>query len=200
MDLARFYKDQLPGSPAAEYLVAERGLSLEDVHRFGVGYSGETEPGHEMYRGRLVIPYLRCMADEWFVVSLKFRRIGDGPSAKYLGDQSPHLYNTVDAIENDHEIAISMGEIDALTASVSGIPSVGVPGDQTWKPVWTPLFLGYERVWVLADGDQSGKDFADRLKAAIGPAVRIVYLPPGMDVNSYAREYGRDALRKLVGR
>jgi DNA primase len=199
---AQFYHDQLPGSPAAEYLVTERGLNLDEIGRFGLGYSGKVEPGHGMYRGRLVIPYMRYMYGEWFTVGLKFRRINDDSGgAKYLGDSSPKLYNTVDAIENDDEIAICEGELDALTASISGVPAVGVPGVDTWRREWTPIFHGYERVWTLSDGDKPGHDFADRLRKLIGPdRVRIVPMPDGLDVNSFVREYGPAALRELVGK
>ena len=199
---AQFYHAQLPGSPAAEYLVTERGLDLDRITQFGLGYSGETEPGHEMYTGRLVIPYMRCMYGEWFTVGLKFRRIGDETGgAKYLGDFSPRLYNTVDAIENDDEIAICEGELDALTASISGVPAVGVPGVDTWQRAWTPIFRGYETVWVLMDGDKPGRDFGAMIRKLLGPdKVRLIDMPDGLDVNLFVKRNGPEALRKLVGR
>lgn len=200
MEQANFYREQLPGSRAAAYLATERGLSIDDVARFGLGYSGETEPGHEIYGGRLVIPYLRYLAGAWSVVGLKFRRIGEGSGAKYLGDTRPRLFNTVDAAENDDEIAICEGELDALTASVAGVPAVGVPGVDTWRPIWNRIFAGYQRVWVFADGDQPGRDFAKMLTRELRADVRTVRMPDGTDVNSYARDYGRDQLRRMIGR
>ena len=199
---AQYYHDQLPGSIAAEYLVTERGLDLDRIARFGLGYSGATEPGHKMYQGRLVIPYMRYMHGEWFTVALKFRRIGDeSGGAKYLGDTSPKLYNTVDAVENDDQIAICEGELDALTASVAGVPAVGVPGVDTWQRSWTPIFRGYERIWVLMDGDKPGRDFGAMLRKLLGPdKIRLIDMPDGLDVNSFVKEYGPAALRELVGK
>lgn len=201
LEQARFYHDQLAGSPAAEYLVTDRGFDLHEIERFGLGYSGITEPGHSMYEGRLVIPYLRCLAGRWSVVSLKFRRIGDeGGGSKYLGDVSPKLYNTIDAIENDHEIAIFEGELDALTASVAGIPAVGYPGTETWQPHFTPIFKGFETVWAFADGDKPGRDAAKRLRKLIGRSVRVIEFPDGYDANRWVKEYGGAALKEMIGR
>jgi DNA primase len=198
---ARFYHDQLPDSPAARYLVEERGFDLREIERFGLGYSGIVEPGHSIFQHRLVIPYLRRMAGDWFVVGLKFRKIGDDvPGAKYLGEQSPQLFNTIDAIDNHDEIGLCEGELDALAASIAGIPSVGYPGTETWQPYFTPIFRGYETVWVFADGDQPGRDAAKRLKKTIGSPARVIEMPDGYDVNRYVKDFGATALRELIGR
>lgn len=201
LEQARFYHNQLTGSPAAEYLVTERGLDLHEIERFGLGYSGIVEPGHSSYQHRLVIPYLRRMAGDWFVVGLKFRKIGDDvPGAKYLGEQSPQLFNTIDAIDNHDEIGLCEGEIDALTASVAGVPSVGYPGVDTWQPFFTPIFRGYETVWIFADGDKPGRDAAKNLKKLVGSPARIIDMPDGYDVNRFVKEFGPAVFRELIGR
>jgi DNA primase len=74
---------------AEEYL-AKRGLSLQDVERFKLGVVAEPIVGHEIYKGRLSIPYIT----EAGVVDIRFRSI-NGEEPKYLGipGATTHLYS-----------------------------------------------------------------------------------------------------------
>lgn len=156
-----------------------------------LGYVAEPLPGHEMYRGMLAIPYLRWSQEHgWTVVSIRFRRLDDG-KPKYLsvaGDQT-WLYNTLALIKHSPEVAIAEGEIDTITAQVCGVPTVGLAGVQTWEPYMRELFLGYRDVYVFADGDEPGMDFAERVAGSI-PGAKIIPMPPGGDVNSAVTEFG----------
>lgn len=199
------YHESLPGSPAAEYLES-RGLMGEsvrkDVDRFRLGFVGDPLPGHEMYRGMLAIPYLRRSSDgSWTVVSMRFRQIGEPKPGlgKYLtvaGDR-PRLFNTLALIDNDDVIAITEGEIDAISATISGIPAVGVAGVETWKDHFTEPFLGYETVFVLADGDDPGMKFAHNLAKKL-PNVKIIPMGPGEDVNSEFIKDGLESLKEKI--
>ncbi|MBX6360073.1 MAG: toprim domain-containing protein [Acidobacterium ailaaui] len=199
------YHASLPGSPAAEYLDS-RGLPLTDVGRFRLGYVAEPVLGHEMYRGRLAIPYLRrSAAGQWTVVSMKFRCVQGGCRCenhpKYLGlpDIRPRMYNTVALTEEPDEIGISEGEIDAITATVAGIPTVGIPGVEAWRPHFWQPFLGYASVYILADGDGPGRKFAHELAKQL-PNAKIIPMPDGEDVNSVVRAEGREALMRRIGK
>lgn len=164
-----------------------------------LGYVADPLPGHEMFRGMLAIPYLRYSLDTgWMVVSVRFRRLDDG-KPKYMtvaGDQ-PWLYNTLALIKHSPVVAITEGEIDAITAQVCGVPTVGVPGAQMWKPYFRELFLGYRDVFILADGDEPGMDFATKVASTI-PGAKVIPSPPGEDVNSLVNKYGRDALLERI--
>ncbi|ALA06784.1 DNA primase [Mycobacterium phage Chadwick] len=202
------YRLSLPGSPGEEYL-ATRGLVTSspevqaEIDRFMLGYVGDPLPGHEMYRGMLAIPYLRWSYESrWQVVSIRFRRLDGDEKPKYLtvaGDQ-PWLYNTLSLIKHSPEVAITEGEIDCITAHLCGIPSVGVPGVQTWKPYMRELFLGYRDVYVFADGDPPGMDFAERVASSI-PGAKVIPMPEGEDVNSVVMgQGGRAALLERIRR
>lgn len=160
-----------------------------------LGFVAEPLAGHEMYRGCLAIPYLRWSWESgWQVVSIRFRRLDDS-KPKYMtvaGDQ-PWLYNTIALIKHSPVVAITEGEIDAITAQVCGIPTVGVPGAQMWKPYFRELFLGYRDVFILADGDEPGMDFANKVASTI-PGAKVIPSPAGEDVNSLVLKQGRDAL------
>lgn len=195
------YHEALPGSRAEEYLES-RGLPLGKVDRFRLGYVSEPEVGHEMFRGRLAIPYLRrSVAGDWSVIGMKFRAIGEQDGPKYLGlpGDSPRLYNTLDAITNDDEIVVCEGELDALTASAYGIPAVGAPGATTWQPHWSEIFYGYETVFILADGDAPGLKFATDLAKKLGNAA-IVPMDEGEDVNSMITKYGVEKIKERMGK
>lgn len=193
------YHQSLPGSPAEEYL-GTRGLMgasvRAQVDKFMLGYVEDPLPGHEMYRGMLAIPYLRWSQEYgWAVVSIRYRRITDGAGGKYqtqAGDR-PRLYNTLALLYNSSKIAITEGEIDAITAQVCGIPTVGVPGAQAWRPHFREPFLGYRDVFILADGDEPGLNFANAIAATLFNA-RVIPMPPGEDVNSLVIGQGKQAL------
>lgn len=203
---ARKYALSLPDSPALDYLES-RGLTREQVHRFGLGYVDEPEIGHDMYKGRLSIPYRRdTLSGGVLILGIKFRTLQDisGPGkkpAKYLGTPGfkPHLFNTLDAITNEDEICICEGELDAVTASVNGIPAVAAPGATTWQDAWNPIFLGYETVFVLADGDEAGIEFGGIVAEKL-PNAKVVPMLPGEDVNSMIQKYGADKVKGMIGR
>jgi DNA primase len=84
-----------------------------------------------------------------------------------------------------------------------GIPAVGVPGVQAWKPHYAKLFNGYDTVYVVGDNDvkedgsNPGMEFAKRVANEIFNS-QIVTLPPGMDINDYYLAHGAEATRALL--
>lgn len=192
------YHASLIGSEADEYLRG-RGLwpTNEKVARFRLGFVEDPLRGHEIYRGRLAIPYLRrSQGNEWSVVSVRFRRL-DGGTPKYMtvaGDR-PRLYNTTALLERSPIAAITEGEIDAITAYMCGIPTVGVPGAEAWKPHFREPFLGYREVLILADGDDAGMSFANTVAKTL-PNAKIIPMPDGQDVNDVFVNNQKNGLKR----
>ncbi|BBC53852.1 putaive DNA primase [Mycobacterium phage PP] len=152
-----------------------------------------------MYRGFLSIPYLRWSREHgWLVVSVRYRCIQDHDHkghGKYMtaaGDQ-PWLFNTIACLRDTPSIAITEGELDAITAQACGLPAVGVPGADMWKPYMRELFLGYRDVFILADGDDAGTKFANTVAKMLSNS-RVIPMPPGQDVNSLVISQGKHAL------
>jgi DNA primase len=141
-------------------------------------------------------------------VGLKFRCLQDHDCKathknRYLNPpgHEHRLYNTAALFSPLPYVGIAEGEIDAITAHLAGIPTVGAPGATSWKPAFTRLFRGYETVFIFADNDDGGvgmEKFATPLAEKISGS-RIILMPPGHDVNSFVQENGYDALRELVG-
>ena len=206
-EATRKYKAALPESPAAEYLET-RGLNspaiAEEVSKFCLGYVADPLPGHEMFRGMLAIPYIRqAPGGKWSVVSMRFRCVTPdcehSNHGKYMsvpGD-TPRIFNTMALIKSDDKIAICEGEIDAITANVCGIPAIGIAGVESWKPHFREPFLGYDVVYILADGDEPGMKFASKVTKTL-PNAKILPSRQGEDVNSEVLKYGKRALLERI--
>ena len=156
----------------------------------------EPEPGQEQYIGRLSIPYITKTG----VVDLRFRSLDPAVEPKYMGmvGATTRMYNVLDIEIAGDWIAVCEGELDTLTMSrMVGIPCVGVPGANSWKKHYTRLLADFERVFVFADGDQPGKEFATSLSREL--PVTIVSMEDGEDVNSAFVKYGSDYIRQRMG-
>lgn len=187
------YRSALPGSPADEYL-AIRGLAAPSrrsvVDKFQLGYVAEPLPGHEMYEGMLAIPYIRPAQDgQPLVVKLRFRNLGEGTKYLDVAGTTTRLYNTAALVRDTINICLTEGEIDTITAEMCGFPAVGVPGAENWKPHFVEPFLGYNKVFVLADGDEPGMKFARKVCQSLPNGV-IIPAPDREDVNSTVLKLG----------
>ena len=187
-----------------EVLVAldERGISEQVAARYQLGTVVDPLNGHEMHEGWISIPYITATGS---CVGFKFRRIDDGkPKYGSPTGQKAHLYNVTDVTIMSPYIVVCEGELDTvITSGVLGIPAVGVPGVQAWKPHFAKLFGGYETVYVVGDNDikedgsNPGAEFSKRVASEVLNS-QIVTLPPGMDINDYYLAHGADATRALL--
>lgn len=196
---AHQYHESLAGSPAEAYL-EQRGI-LSAAEKFLLGYVVEPAPGHEdRIKHHLSIPYIT----EAGVVGFKFRRI-DGGDPKYMipTGQKHHLYNVNAILHAVNQVLVVEGEIDAISATISGHPAVAVAGVNAWKPHFARCFDGIGTVIIATDNDAKedgsnpGQDLARRLQDAIPQAVRVS-LPPDSDINSIITTQGAQALTDLV--
>lgn len=173
----------------AEAYLAKRGLSLDDARTFHLGVCVTPAPGHEQMVGRLSIPYLTDNG----VADIRFRALGP-EEPKYMGltGNQTHLYNVKAILRANDTLAICEGEIDAITLHHKvGIPAIGVPGANNWKPHYLRLLQDFETVIIFADGDQPGQEFAKKIAREV-PGVIIINMPEGEDVNSIYLQHGAD--------
>lgn len=189
-------------SPEAIVALLERGISEEVAARFQLGTITDPINGHEMYDGWISIPYITALDQ---CVGFKFRRLDDGkPKYGSPTGQKAHLYNVTDILLQSPFIVVCEGELDTvITSGMVGIPAVGVPGVQAWKPHFAKLFNGYDTVYVVGDNDikedgsNPGAEFSKRVASEILNSV-IVTLPPGMDINDYYLAHGAEATKTLL--
>ena len=196
---------ELLGKAAAEYAeniyqaedyLRSRGIPLEIARLASLGVVAEPEAGHEGFKGRLSIPYITKTG----VVDLRFRSLNPAVEPKYMGmtGAETKMYNVLDVERASDFIGVCEGELDTLTLSACvGIPCVGVPGANSWKKHYTRLLADFERVFIFADGDQPGTQFATSLAREL--PVTIIQLPDGHDVNSMFVQEGSDYFHQKMG-
>ena len=180
---------------AGDYLQA-RGISREAALSARLGVVSRPEIGHEAYEGRLAIPYITKTG----VVDIRFRSLNPAVEPKYMGmvGAVTKLYNVKDIERAENWIAVCEGELDTLTLSKCiGVPAVGVPGANSWKAHYSRLLADFERIFVFADGDSPGLEFAKALAREL--PVTVVQLPDGEDVNSCYVKNGRNYLLEKAG-
>lgn len=217
---AKAYHQQYAGSPAEAYINA-RGLG-EMAPRMRAGYVGSARTGHEKYRGRLAIPYLRPAGGEHGVATIRFRCVDDhcvrdeegnycflleekerhseNGCAKYLslpGDP-PRIYNTTALIAPSPFVALVEGELSSWAVELDEVPAIGAQGVSAWKEYFYPALVGYEKVFVLGDGDDAGRQFTEKMTGAMHNAVPIE-LPQGEDTDSLRLKRGPGSIRTLMG-
>lgn len=180
---------------ADDYL-ASRGISHSVARLARLGVVEEPETGHEAFQGRLAIPYITKTG----VVDIRFRALNPAVEPKYMGmtGQETKMYNVLDIERAGDWIGVCEGELDTLTLSgLVGIPCIGVPGANSWKRHYTRMLADFERVFVFADGDNPGREFAASLAREL--PVTVVSMPDGEDVNSCFVKYGADFIRNKMG-
>lgn len=200
LEAANRYAQQI--SPEAIVALEERGISEEVAALYSLGTVTDPMNGHEQHTGWISIPYITAMG---MCVGFKFRRL-DGGLPKYGSPtgQKAHLYNVSDTTVLSKHIVVCEGELDTVIVSgVLGIPAVGVPGVQAWKPHFAKLLSGYDTVYIVGDNDvkedgsNPGADFSKRVSQEVLNGT-IIHLPPNMDINDYYLANGADATKALL--
>ena len=158
-------------------------------------------PGHETMVGRLAIPSIGVRG----VVSLRFRCLEHHDCkvldhGKYLGlpNASTRVFNGRALHTAGSFIAIAEGELDAIALNESGIPAVAIVGANNWKAHYSRLFAGFSKVYVCGDGDKAGRDFNQRVSAAVPTAI-IVNMGQGEDISDIFQTEGAEGVRAIVG-
>jgi len=180
----------------AEDYLKSRGISMEIARLAQLGVVAEPDVGHEQYTGRLSIPYITKTG----VVDIRFRSLNPAVEPKYMGmvGAETRMYNVIDVQRAGDWIGVCEGELDTLTMSrCVGFPCVGVPGANSWKKHYTRLLADFERVFVFADGDAPGREFANSLAREL--PVTVVGFGDGQDVNSMFVSHGKDYILEKIG-
>lgn len=196
-DAVSRYHASLAGSEAEEYL-AQRGLPASALEKYRLGYVADPLPEHEHMRGRLAIPYLRKHPRfGWTTVTIRFRALDDSkPKYRSVSGDRPRLYNTPVLMTDAPAVGIAEGEIDAISASYAGLPTVGVPGSGMWQEHFAPMFEGYQTVYLFTDGDEAGERLAADVTKDL-KNVKVIPFADGQDANSVLVAEGVEGLEKL---
>jgi hypothetical protein len=132
-------------------LAEERGWLYGAIWELGLGYDC----------GRITIP----VRDErgQLIGLLRYRpwpKDGQPKMIAATGSRRALLPNP--AAEPSRELALVEGEPDMIAARSRGIPAIAVPGAESWRTEWAPLFAS-RKVTIIMDCDRDGRRAAARI-------------------------------------
>jgi len=192
------YEEQRRESTEANDYLSKRGITKEARDYFRIGFVAKpVTPADNMFAGRLVIPYLTVSGP----VAMKFRRVTDDESAKYLNFRGSNMlrpFNPTSLMSSPETVYVCEGEIDTITMHIIGLPAIGFGGTDLVPWPETEKFIAGRKVVVCQDGDDTGagKRFAERMARLTGDGRIVVF--DGTDVNGYYQMNGGDALKRKV--
>lgn len=182
-------------SEALPYLTS-RGITEETARMFRLGFVKNPETGHELYQGKLAIPYLTPSG----VIDIRFRSLNADSGPKYLSrpGASTHIYNIGALSQDNGMLVVCEGEIDTIIATQVGFIAVGLPGANNWKQFYSRVLDGWEKIMLFCDGDNAGREMAKTISRELDN-VFPVFMPDNCDVNDVFLAEGAEGLRKRVG-
>lgn len=87
-------------------------------------------------------------------------------------------------------VIIFEGESDTQTAWYHGLPALGIPGANNWKPAWAEYVAGLT-VYVWQEPDKAGGGFVDKIGESL-PDALVIAPPAGVKDISECHIYGED--------
>jgi twinkle protein len=173
-----------------------RGITEETARIFRLGFVASPETGHELYLGKLSIPYITPSG----VVDIRFRSLSNDTGPKYLSrpGATTHIYNITALNKDSGMLVVCEGEIDTIIASQVGFTAVGLPGANNWKHYYSRVLDGWDKIMLFCDGDNAGREMAKNISRELDN-VFPVFMPDNQDVNDVFLTEGADGLRRRVG-
>ncbi len=158
-----------------------RGLTDETIAAFKIA---EQVRGGKTYA---LFPYLR----DGDLVNVKYRNIAEKRDMRQEGGAEPCLFGWHLIDPKVRQIAITEGEIDAMSLHQCGIPALSVnagAGNHQWlENDWSRLER-FDEILIFFDADQAGEDGARELMRRLGmERCRRVTLPT-KDANEYLQQ------------
>ncbi len=163
---------------------------------FRLGFVANPETGHEIYQGKLAIPYITPSG----VIDIRFRSLNNDNGPKYLSrpGATTHIYNIGALTQDSSMLVVCEGEIDTIIATQVGFTAVGLPGANNWKPYYSRVLDGWDKIMLFCDGDNAGREMAKTISRELDN-VFPVFMPDNQDVNDVFLTEGADGLRRRVG-
>jgi len=158
-EVRRWHQHLLTAPSTLKHLKATRGWSEPKIRELELGWD----------RGRVTIP----VRDErqTLVALLRYQPDRHGHMRAATGSRRtlyPHP-----STEPSPKILLVEGEPDAIAARSRGLPAIAIPGVESWKQAWAPLFEGRE-VTIILDADPPGRACAHTVAQHLADHARQV--------------------------
>lgn len=191
-----------------------RHRGIEDALLLESGLAARADTGrvYDRFRDRLMFP-VRDVNGR--VVTFGGRKMAqDDNQPKYLNgsdtrvfDKSNELFGLYEALQAGpiKRAIVVEGYMDVVSldqAAVQG--AVATMGTATSASNVEKLFTHTDQIVFCFDGDQAGRDAAEKALRAVMPCLspervaRIVFLPEGEDPDTLVRQIGREGFERLV--
>ena len=155
-----------------------RGLTVETIAAFRIA---EQTRGDKTYA---VFPYLR----DGELVNLKYRNIAEKRDMRQEGGAEPCLFGWHLIDPKARTVAITEGEIDAMTLHQCGIPALSVnagAGNHQWLENDWERLERFDEILVFFDNDTAGEDGAKEVIRRLGMERCKRVTLPTKDANDY---------------
>lgn len=195
--LASFTDRLLASSAHLQVMREQRGLTVETIERFGLGY----------HDGRFTIP----VRDAQGVLRnvRRYKPNAKDPKDKMIswsrGNGTRRLF-LPEVLEHHDEVILVEGEMDAIIGQQYGLPTLShTAGAVAWDPRWNLEFEG-KVVFVCYDCDDAGRRGANKVESQLkryAKRVHLISLPlkeKGADLTNYFVDqgYGATDFRMLM--
>lgn len=171
-----------------DFLLNERGLTLETIKQFQIGWNGERysipiyDEAYNLVNIRL---YTRQPVDDRQKV-INYRDEQGNTFGRV------RLYGIENIVNPIKAVVVAEGELDRLICESHGIPAVtSTAGAGSWDRSWTPLFKNVQRVYACYDNDAAGVSASAKLLRRLTGIceVRILQWPEGFPVKGDLTDY-----------
>ena len=185
----RWHHDLLElGGNTLDFLLNERGLSLDVIKQYQVGWNGErySIPIYDEHYNLVNIRlYTRQPVDDRQKV-INYRDENGNTFGKV------RLYGIENITQPIKAVVMAEGELDRLICETHGIPAItSTAGAGSWDRSWAPLFKNVQRVYACYDNDSAGINASAKLLRRLTGIcdVRILQWPDGFPKKGDLTDY-----------
>lgn len=181
----------LVSAPALRWLIQGRGLTLETIERYELGY--------DQTRNAVTIPIRNTSG---VLINLRRRFLDEDADPKIVGLARPACLYPLGVLADDPpSIAVCEGELDAMLMNQHGIPAITSTAGTHWAEDWNAYVIG-RRVAVLYDAGGASYEVAERraddfrrvgAKDAWPVDLTLAGFREGEDVSDWFTTYGWSA-------
>ena len=209
--IREFFLGYAPGGGDVLFrYLTDKGFSRDDILAAGVCKKGESMV-MDTFRNRIIFPIFNIRGD---VIAFGGRIFREGSMApKYLNSpettifrKSYELYGLYHAkreINKKGYVILTEGYLDVIACSQAGIRNVVAPlGTALTEHQLRKLKPLTRKVLLLFDSDDAGIKATMKAFSMIyaqGMLGKVVLLPEGDDPDSYIKQKGTEAFRRLIG-
>lgn len=165
---------------------------------------------YDRFRGRLMFP---ICDEQGRVIAFSGRVLsGDEKTAKYVNSPETPIFTkskvffgldkSKRAVLDAGFALVCEGQLDLIACFMAGVQNVVAPQGTAFTADHARILKRYvDEVVLCFDSDEAGQNAAVRSLDALlasGLAIRVAVVPAPHDPDSYVKEHGADAFRKLV--